>query len=124
VRMPRDPGPPPPAGEWITSSAAPGLRFKVKFTSAGGRLGRSARTCLPQTVCVTSGSGDRTEILIRILPNRTGTTDWLLISRFQIGPAQVWAERVTDGVTRFYELPLATGGSTQLPGILDPEAFP
>lgn len=122
--LPDDPGPGVPSGEWMVSAEAPGYRFKARFGGPAGRLGRSSTDCLPRTVCVSNAGLGRSELQIRILPDRPNGFDWVLVSRLSLSWTEVWVERIVDAKRRYYSLPIASAGFVELPGVLDTEAFP
>lgn len=119
-------GNPPPPGDFLTTGALPGYRFKVLITAPGQppRPGRQERDCLPGTLCVSGAVAGQTEVLVRVSGLRANGYSWLSLVRFTPAQVELWAERPATGDRRYYRLDAVPAGSGDLSGLLDRTAFP
>jgi hypothetical protein len=116
---------PPPPGDFLTTDAIPGFRFKVLMTDLGqaGIVGYQEPACLPHALCVSGKVRHRTEVLVRVDgPQREGTLA-VSIARFTRARVEVWVERPATGDRRYYRLEAVPAGRTATPGLVDPAAF-
>lgn len=119
---PPPPGdPPPPAGPWLTTSQLPGYQFKVRIN--GSALGTQVADCVPETLCVAGAIPTRAELFLRIIGPRPNGFLWDQVIRFTTSRLEVWVQRLSSGQINYYDLPAVPTDSTELPGLVDREAF-
>jgi len=118
--------PPPPAGSWIEDPAFPGFRFNVRITNQAGASLQGTRepTCLPETVCVSGALPGRSEAFLRIVGPKPNGYLWPTLVKLSTSTVEIWIERTSDGLLRYYELPGARPGVDELPGLFDRYGFP
>ena len=92
---------------------------------AGASLaGDREPTCLPETVCVSGALPGRSEVFLRIVGPKPNGYLWPTLVKLSTSTVEVWIERTTDGLLRYYELPGARPGDDELPGLFDRYGFP
>lgn len=116
--------PTPPAGNWLTTNAIPGFRFKVRIT-AGSQViaGAKVNDCLEDTMCVSGAVRDRAEVFIRVVGPRPNGLLWPTLVKLNTSQVEVWIEQVDSGDVRYYFLPGADPSSSELPGFFDRNGF-
>lgn len=115
------PPPDPPAGSWLGTPQLPGYQFKVRIN--GAALGTQVASCVPQTLCVAGALPQRTELFLRIIGPRPNGFLWSQVVRFTTSRLEVWAQRISGGAIRYYDLPAVPADSDALPGLVDKTAF-
>ena len=91
---------PPPPGDFLTTDAFAGFRFKVLITEPGqsGVAGRQEVNCVPHALCVSGKVRHRTDVLLRVdgpLPDGSFSVTVARHSR----RVEVWAERPATGTS-------------------------
>lgn len=116
--------PAPPAGNWLTTDAIPGFRFKVRVT-AGSQViaGAKVNDCLEDTLCVSGAVRDRAEVFVRVVGPRPNGLLWPTLVKLNTSQVEVWIEQVDTGDVRYYFLPGADPSSSELPGFFDRNGF-
>lgn len=116
--------PPPPAGDWLTTTELPGFRFKVRIT-AGSQIitGEKQADCVPETLCVNGAVRGRSEIFLRLIGPRSNGFIWPEIIKFTTSQVEVWIEQLGKGQINYYLLTGSTPASTELPGLFDRTGF-
>ena len=118
--------PPPPAGPWIEDPIFPGFRVKVRITNQADSSLAGVRepACLPETICVSGALPGRSEVFVRIVGPKPNGYLWPTLVKLSTSTVEVWIERTSDGLLRYYELPGARPGFDELPGLFDRYGFP
>jgi len=118
--------PPPPAGPWIEDPIFPGFRVKVRITNQADTSLAGVRepACLPETICVSGALPGRSEVFVRIVGPKPNGYLWPTLVKLSTSTVEVWIERTSDGLLRYYELPGARPGVDELPGLFDRYGFP
>ncbi|MFP3941055.1 MAG: WD40/YVTN/BNR-like repeat-containing protein [Thermoanaerobaculia bacterium] len=119
-------GPAPPAGiDWLADPAVPGFRFKVRIDrGASGALGGTREPdCIPETLCVSGAVPGRSEALLRIVGPKPNGRLWPHLVKFSTSRMEIWVQQVSTGEVRYYELPGASPGFDELPGLFDRRGF-
>jgi hypothetical protein len=117
--------PSPPPGDYLTTEALPGFRFKVRISADGHESlpGRLESGCLPETLCVSGALPGRTELFVRISGPRPNGYFWVSLARLTPSQVEVWVEKPGTGERRYYRLDAVPRNSEDLPGRLDRTAF-
>ncbi len=116
--------PDPPAGEWLTSAAVPGFRFKVRI--AGATEGKREAACIGETLCVSGALPGRSEVFLRVVGPKPNGRLWPTLVKFSTSQVEVWVEPTVAGASdgiHYYQLAGSGQGST-LPGVVDRDGFP
>lgn len=110
--------PPPPPGDYLTTGAFPGFRFKVLITNPGqpGVAGRQEPKCTPNTLCVSGAVRGRTDVRIRLHGPRPDGTFSVSVTRLTRAQVEVWVERPATGDRRYYLLAAGRSGLRAGPG--------
>jgi hypothetical protein len=116
--------PPPPAGAWLTTSAIPGFRFKVRVTSGTDVIAtRMESDCIPETLCISGAVPGRSELFVRIVGPKPNGYLWPNLVKFSTSQLEVWIEQTRTGVIQYYQLPQASADSGTLDGLFDKLGF-
>lgn len=116
--------PPPPPGPWLESQSLPGFRVKVRIAQPGGSIpGASEPACIPETLCVSGAVPGRSEIFVRVVGPKGNGYLWPTLVKFSTSEIEIWIEQLSSGAVRYYRLPGATPGSSDLPGLFDRMGF-
>jgi len=114
----------PPDSPWLTTSALPGFRFKIRITSGAQQIaGVQEKDCVPETLCVSGAVRGRSEVFVRIIGPRPNGFLWPNLVKFTTSQVEVWIEQLSTGRLRYYKLPAQGPADTSLPGLVDREAF-
>lgn len=115
----------PPPGPYVVSEEIPGFRFKVHLT-AGDRVvaGVGETDCIDGTLCVSGALPGRSELFLRVIGPRPNGFLWLNLVRFTPSRVQVWAEHISSGTMRYYDLAALPRTDSELAGLVDKQAFP
>ncbi len=119
-----DAPPDPPAGEWLSSAAVPGFRFKVRI--AGATAGRKEAACIGETLCVSGALAGRSEVFLRVVGPKPNGRLWPTLVKFSTSLVEVWVEQTGAGASdeiRYYQL-AGSGQGSSLPGVVDRSGFP
>jgi len=117
---------PPPPGDFLTTDAFPGFRFKVLITEPGqpGVVGRQEINCIPHALCVSGKVRHRTDVLLRVdgpLPDGSFSVTVARLTRAQV---DVWVERPATGDKRYYRLEAVPAGRSDTAALTGKFAFP
>ena len=116
--------PPPPSGAWLESAELPDFRFQVRVTTgAGEQEVRAEAECVEETLCVSAAVPGRSELFLRVVGPKPNGYLWPTLVRFTTSTVEVWVERHSTGELRYYRLPGASPGSSDLSGRFDRTAF-
>lgn len=117
--------PPPPAGAApLTSPEFPDFRFWVQIDGADGPiLGAMEPVCIPEALCVSGAVPGRSEVFVRVVGPKPNGFLWPTLVKFTTSTVEVWIELLSSGDIRYYRLPGATPGSSDLPGLFDRNGF-
>lgn len=108
----------------FTPDAFPGYRFTVRILVNGQeQTARLETGCLAETVCVSGALPGRSELFLRIIGPRPNGFLWVNLVRFTTSRVEVEIEQLATGQTRTYVLDQVPGGSDELPGRIDRDAF-
>ncbi len=123
---PPSPPPPPPETPPLTSDALPGFRVWARITDGGGAavLGSAYEPCLAETLCVVGRVPGRSELFVRVVGPKPNGRLWPTLVKLSTSEVEVGIEQVASGLTRYYDLPAATPGVDELPGLFDRQGFP
>jgi hypothetical protein len=113
--------PNPPPGEWLTTSALPGFRFKVRINE--GTTGTKVNDCVPETLCVAGAIPSRAEVFVRIVGPKPNGYLWPNVIKFTTSRVEVWMEQLDSGDVVYYELNGASPDVDELPGLFDRSGF-
>ncbi len=116
--------PPPPSSEWLESDELPDFRFQVRVTTdAGEQDVRPEPECVEGTLCVSAAVPGRSELFLRVVGPKPNGYLWPTLVRFTTSTVEVWIEQLSTGELRYYRLPGASPGSSDLSGLFDRTAF-
>jgi hypothetical protein len=111
-------------GDFLTSSAFPDFRFRVRIFNASTPLAGSKETdCIPETLCVSGAIPGRSEVFIRIIGPRPNGYLWPTIVRFTPSRVEVDVQQISTGITKTYVLPAVPPESDELSGLQDRTGF-
>lgn len=124
VLEPNASGPPPPSGDWISSSRLPGFRAKVRITAGSNSiLGSGEPACIDETLCVSGAIPGRSEIFLRVVGPKPNGYLWPTIVKFSTSQIEIWLEQTSTGQVNYYLLEGARPGSSELEGLFDRQGF-
>lgn len=116
--------PVPPPGPWLETGELPGFRVKVRIAQRNGSiLGSAEADCIPETLCVSGAVPGRSEVFVRIVGPKGNGYLWPTLVKFSTSTLEIWIEQLSSGEVRYYRLPGATPGSSELPGLFDRRGF-
>jgi hypothetical protein len=111
-------------GDYLTTSAFPNFRFKVRiFNTTPPLAGRKETDCIPETLCVSGAIAGRSEVFIRIVGPRPNGYLWPTIVRFTPSRVEVDIQQISTGITKTYVLPAVPPDSDELSGLQDRTGF-
>jgi len=111
-------------GDFLTSSAFPDFRFRVRiFNTTPPLAGRKESDCIPETLCVSGAIAGRSEVFIRIVGPRPNGYLWPTIVRFTPSRVEVDIQQISTGITKTYVLPAVPPDSDELSGLQDRTGF-
>ncbi|HTG35138.1 MAG TPA: fibronectin type III domain-containing protein [Thermoanaerobaculia bacterium] len=111
-------------GDYLTTSAFPDFRFKVRiFNTTPPLAGRKESDCIPETLCVSGAIAGRSEVFIRIIGPRPNGFLWPTIVRFTPSRVEVDVQQISTGITKTYVLPAVPPESDELSGLQDRTGF-
>jgi len=113
-------------GDYLTTSAFPNFRFKVRIFNAPANpplAGRKESDCIPETLCVSGAIPGRSEVFIRIIGPRPNGYLWPTIVRFTPSRVEVDIQQISTGITKTYVLPAVPPESDELSGLQDRTGF-
>lgn len=113
--------PPPPAGNWLSTSAIPGFEAKVRVS--GDRTGAKEADCIEETLCVSGAVAGRPEVFVRVVGPKPNGFLWPTLVKFNTTQAEIWLRQVKTGKTNYYLLEGARPGFDELQGLFDREGF-
>jgi hypothetical protein len=104
----------------------PGFRFWVRITDGSGAsiLGSAYEPCIDETLCVVGRVPGRSEIFVRVVGPKPNGRLWPTLVKLSTSEVEVWIEQVASGLSLYYDLPEATPGVDELPGLFDRGGFP
>ncbi len=109
---------------YLTSSAVPGFRFKVRiFNTATPISGVKESDCIPETLCVSGAVAGRSEVFLRVIGPRPNGYLWPTIVRFTPSRVEVDVQQISTGITKTYVLPAVPPDSDELSGLQDRTGF-
>jgi hypothetical protein len=116
--------PPPPAGAWLTTSAIPGFRFKVRLTAGANVIAtRMESDCVPETLCISAAVPGRSELFVRIVGPKPNGYLWPNLVKFTTSRLEVWIEQTETSEIQYYQLPQVSADSGILDGLFDKLGF-
>jgi hypothetical protein len=111
-------------GDYLTTSAFPNFRFRVRvFNTATPLAGRKETDCIPETLCVSGAVAGRSEVFVRIVGPRPNGYLWPTIVRFTPSRVEVDIQQISTGITKTYVLPAVPSDSDELNGLQDRTGF-
>ncbi len=111
-------------GDYLTTSAFPNFRFKIRIFNATPPLaGRKETDCIPETLCVSGAIAGRSEVFIRIVGPRPNGYLWPTIVRFTPSRVEVDIQQISTEITKTYVLPAVPPESDELSGLQDRTGF-
>ena len=114
----------PPVGPWLSTSALPGFRAKVRITSGTTvSAGEKVSACIVDTLCVSGAVAGRPEVFVRVVGPKPNGRLWPTLAKFSTSQIEVWIEQQSTGEVRYYRLEGAKPGDDSLPGLFDREGF-
>jgi Fibronectin type III domain len=109
---------------YLTSSAIPNFRFKVRiFNQATPTAGSKESDCIPETLCVSGAVAGRSEVFLRVIGPRPNGYLWPTIVRFTPSRVEVDVQQISTGITKTYVLPAVPPESDVLTGLQDRTGF-
>jgi hypothetical protein len=117
---------PPPPGDFLTTDAFPGFRFKVLITEPGqpGVVGRPEINCIPHALCVSGKVRHRTDVLLRVDGPQPDGSFSVTVARLTHAQVEVWVERPATGDKRYYRLEAVPAGRSDTAVLTGRFAFP
>ena len=118
--------PPPPGGDWLTTSALPGFRVKARIQSGNDPIaGTKVEECIGETLCVAGALAGRAEVFARVVGPKPNGYLWPTIVKFSTSQIEIWIEQTATGAVRYYELAAVAPGADllRLDGLADKLGF-
>lgn len=111
-------------GDWLTTSAFPDFRFRVRiFQTSTPLSGRKETDCIPETLCVSGAVAGRSEVFLRVIGPRPNGYLWPTIVRFTPSRVEVDIQQLSTGILKTYALPAVPPDSDDLSGLQDRTGF-
>lgn len=112
-----------PPGPFLTTSEFPDYRFKVRITGRDPIAGAKVQDCIVEALCVSGLIPGQPEVLIRIAGPKPNGFVWPTIVKLSTSQVEVWIQQISTGEIKYYLLPGASPGSSDLPGLFDRSGF-
>jgi hypothetical protein len=110
--------------DYLTTSAIPNFRFKVRiFNTATPLAGRKETDCIPETLCVSGAITGRSEVFVRVVGPRPNGYLWPTLVRFTPSRVEVDVQQISTGITKTYVLEAVPADSDSLSGLQDRTGF-